>query len=108
MVKFGKLAAEPFDLPLHLADFVENGQAFFKDGAAGEPQPFLRQVADAHAAGLLHGAVVQRLKTGEHFHECGFPGAIGADQGGFLAGPDEPVGLKKEYARSKPLARILQ
>ena len=97
-----------FDLSLHVADFVEDREAFFKDASAGEAQSLLRQVADAHAAGLLHGAVVQRLETGKHLHQGGFAGAISAHKRGFLPGPDQPVGLKKQYARPKPLARILQ
>ena len=53
VIELGQLPAEPLDLALHLAQLVEDGQAFFKDRPAGEPQTLLRQIADAHAARLL-------------------------------------------------------
>jgi hypothetical protein len=68
----------------------------------------VRQIADAHAAGLLEGAVVERFKPGEDLHERGFAGAVGADERGFFFGADEPVGLEKQDARAKALAGILQ
>ena len=41
------------DLLFHIAQFVEDREAFLEDAAPGERQTLLRQVADAHAAGLL-------------------------------------------------------
>ncbi len=71
-------------------------------------QPLLRQVADADAAGLLERAVVQRLESGEHLHQRGFAGAVGAHERGFFVVADEPVGLKKQHARAEPLSGILE
>ena len=95
MIEHGQLPTEPLDLVLHLVQVVKDREAFFEDGPPGQPQPFLRQVADAHAARLLHGAVVQRLKAGQHLHQCRFAGAVGAHEGGLFPRPDEPVGLKE-------------
>jgi hypothetical protein len=108
VVKLGKLAGEPLHLRLHLAQFVKDGEALFKDRSAGELKALLRQIADAHAAGLLHLAVVQRFKASKDLHQSGLAGAVGADQRGLLLATDEPVGLQEEYTRSKALAGILQ
>jgi hypothetical protein len=54
VVELGQLPGEPLDLALHRAQFVEDRQAFLENRAPGEPQALLRQVADAHAARLLH------------------------------------------------------
>ena len=54
------------------------------------------------------GAVVQRLQAGEHLHQRGFAGSVGADQRGLFVVPDEPVGLKKQDPRAEPLAGILE
>src|SRR6266567_2984934 len=108
VVQFGQLPCKPPDLLLHVAEFVEDGETFFEDGAASEAEALLRQVADAHAAGLLEGAVVERFEAGEHPHEGGFAGAVGSDEGGFFARSNEPVGFEEQYSRSKPLAGILQ
>src|SRR5487761_2419973 len=37
----------------------------------------LRQITDAHAARLLHRAVVQRLQPGQHLHQRGLAGSVG-------------------------------
>jgi hypothetical protein len=108
VIELSHLPCSAFDLALHRAQFVEDRQALFKDGAPGQLQPLLRQVADAHAAGLLHHAVVKAFETGEHLHQRGFSGAVGTDKRGFLVAADEPIGFEKENARTKPLAGILQ
>ncbi len=108
VVEFGELPAQALDFALHLAEFVEDGEALFENGAAREAQAFLRQVADAHAARLLHAAVVERLEAGQHLHQRGFAGAVGADQRGSFLVSDQPVGLKKQDARTEALAGILQ
>ena len=53
-------------------------------------------------------AVVEGFEAGEHLHERGFAGSIGADEGGFFPRADEPVGFKEENARTEALAGILQ
>ena len=108
VIENSQLPGQMLDLLFHIAQLVKDCQALFKDTAPGEPQPLLRQVADAHATGLLHLAVVQRLKAGEHLHQRGFAGPIGAHQSGLFARPDQPVGFKKQYAGAKPLSGILQ
>ena len=108
VIELGQLPGQLLDLALHLAQFVEDGEAFFEDGAAGELQALLRQVADAHAARLLQRAVVERFQAGQHLHQRGFAGAVGAHQRGLFLVADEPVGLKKQHPRPEPLAGILQ
>ncbi len=108
VVEFGKLGAEALDFAFHVADFVEDGQAFLEDGAAGEAQAFLRQVADAHAAGLLELAVVEGFQAGENLHQGGLAGAVGADEGRFFPAADKPVGLKEQDPGAEPFAGILQ
>ena len=85
---------------------VEDGQALLEDGAAGERKAVLRQVADAHAAGPLHVAVVERSRPARTFMQRGFAGAVGADQRGLLVRRDQPVGVLEKEFRAKSLARV--
>lgn len=97
---------ELLELLLHGAQFVEDGEAFLEDGAAGEGEAILRQVADGHAFGALHRAVVERVEPGENLHERGLAGAVGADEGGALVGRDEPVGVFKEKFVTETFAGV--
>ena len=108
MIQLGHLPSHAFDLRLHGAQFVEDGEAFLEDRSPAEAQALLRKVADAHATRLLHLAVIERLKAGQHFHERRLAGAVGADQRSPLLAADEPVGLKKQDAGAESLAGILQ
>ena len=87
---------------------IEDGEALFENCAAAELEAVLWKITDAHAAGLLHGAVVEMLEPGEYLHQRGFAGAIGADERGFFLGADEPVGVEEQLARPKALACILK
>ncbi len=108
VVQFRQLRGQPLDFALHLVQLVEDGEAFLEHRAAGKLQSLLRQVADADAARLLEGAVVQRFQSGEHLHQRGFTRAVGAHQRGLFVVADEPVGLKKQHPRAEPLAGILE
>ena len=108
VLQLRQLPAQPLHLALHVAQLVEDRQALLEDAAPRQQQALLGQVADAHAAGLLHLAVVQRLLTRQHLHQRRLAGAVGAHQRRLLARPDQPVGLQKQDSRSKPLAGILQ
>ena len=108
VVQLGKLSRGPLHFAFHGAQLVEDGEALVKDGTAGQLQAFLRQVANAHALGLLHHAIVQQLEAGQDLHERGFAGAIGADQCGFFACTDKPVGLKEENTRAEAFAGFLE
>ena len=105
---YRRVPAEPLDLVAHLANFIENCQALFEDAAPSQLQTLLRQITDAHAAGLLHLAVVEGFQPGQHLHQRGFAGAVGSNKRGLLPCLDQPIGLQKQFPRSKPLAGILQ
>ena len=72
-------------------DLVENGQAFVEDGAAGERDAVLRQIAGADAFHHVDGAVIERFDAGEDFEQRGFAGAVGADDADALLRRDQPV-----------------
>ena len=108
MVQLSQLRGQPLDFALHLVQLVEDGEAFLEYRAAGKLQSLLRQIADADAARLLEGAVVQRLQPGQHLHQRGFSRAVRAHQRSLLVVADEPVGLKKQHARPEPLAGIFE
>ncbi len=78
------------------AELVEDREAFVEDGAAGEREAILRQVADGHAFDVGALAVVERLDAGEDLQQRGFAGAVAADEAGALIRCDEPVDVFKE------------
>ncbi len=63
VVEYGQLPGEMLDFLFHLAQFVEDGEALFKDGATGERKAFLRQIADAHAACLLQAGRSRAIRS---------------------------------------------
>ena len=77
-------------------DFRENRQAFVEDGAPGERDAILRQIARADAFHHVDGAVVEPLDSGEHFQERRFAGAVGADDADALLRRDQPVEIFKK------------
>ena len=68
----------------------------------------LRNTPPPPAGGMLQGAVVQRFEAGQHLHQRGFAGAVGAHERGFLPRADQPVGFQEKHTRPKPLAGIFQ
>jgi hypothetical protein len=86
------------------AELIEDGEALVEDGAAGEREAVLREVADGHAADVGALAVVERLDAGEDFEERGFAGAVSADEAGALVGRDEPVDVVEEQFGAEALA----
>ncbi len=95
-VELGELVREGFLLLLESQQVGEDGHAFGEDGAAGEGEPFLRQVADAGALHDGDAAGVERVHAGQDFEECGFAGAVGAHDAGALVGGDQPVQILEE------------
>src|SRR5581483_5087646 len=108
VIQLGHLCGKALNLAFHLANLFEDCKAFFKDCPASQAQAFLREVANAHTAGQLERAIVERLKTRKDLHERGLSSAIGAHQRRLFFVTDEPIRLKKEDAWSEPLAGILQ
>jgi len=79
-----------------------------EDGAAGEGETFLGQVADAGALHGDDGAGVERLHASHDFREGGFAGAVRADDAGAFVGGDEPVEVFEEcFGASKRLAALV-
>ncbi len=76
--------------------FCEGGQTFIEDGPTVQLQAVLRQIAEGHAAGRLHGTVVQGIKAGEDSQQGRFAGAVAADQAGALSWSDLPVDFFKQ------------
>ena len=74
----------------------ENRHALGEDGAAGERQPILRQVAALMPFGTADGAVVERFHAGQNLQQRGFAGAVGADDADAVVGRDQPVGSFEE------------
>ena len=105
-VELGERGGDRFHLFFKAEQFVEDGQAFVEDGAAGERQAVLREVSDAHTAGALHLAVVEAVESGEDLHQRGLAGAVRADQSSLLVRGDQPVGVLEKEFRAKTLARI--
>ena len=85
-----------FGLVLHVAEFVEDGEALVEDGAAAEREAVLREVADGHALDVGARAVVEGLDAGEDLEQRGFARAVAADQAGALVGRDQPVDVFEE------------
>ena len=108
MIEFRHLRGQPLGFALHFVQFVEDGEALVKDGPAGELEPFLRQIADADAARLIEGAVIEGLEAGKNLHQRGFAGAVGADQRSFFVVADEPIRLEEEHSRPESFPGILQ
>jgi hypothetical protein len=75
---------------------VEDGEAFVEDGAAGEGEAVLGQVAEGHSLGAGEGAVVERFDTCEHLEESGLAGAVTADQASAFVWRDQPVRIFKQ------------
>ena len=107
VVERSHLTGQRLNLRLHRPEFVEYGEALFEDRATTQLQALLRQIADGHAAREPHLSVVEGFQAGQHFHQRGLAGAIGAHESRFLLSRDQPVGILKENPRPKPLARIL-
>ena len=69
----------------------EGALHFVGDGALAEPQPLLRQVADAAGPRPDDFALVGAGQAGQDLQQGGLAGAVGADQSDPLAGADAPV-----------------
>src|ERR1700733_12822644 len=98
-----------FLLALHLVYAIKDGKAFGKDGASGEREASLREIAALNAALLRHGAVIKRVHAGEDFEQRGFAGTVRADQSYAVMWRDEPVEvLEKDFwAKALPGCREL-
>ena len=97
-IELGHAVRQLFLLLFERAQIVEDGHAFGEDGAAGEREAVLREVADAGALLGDHGAGIEAFDAGQHLEQRRFAGAVGADDAGALVGRDQPVGIfKKDF-----------
>jgi len=105
-VEFGERVGEGFELALHVLEFVEDGEALGEDGAAGEAEAILGEVAGGDA--LLEGGVagVGGIEAGEDFEDGGFAGAVGADEADAVLGGDEPVDAFEEELGAEAFAGV--
>ena len=97
-----------FHLLLHLAQVLEHAHAFGEDGAAGERQAVLRQIALADAFGKGDVAVIERFHAAQDLEQRGLAGAVGADQARALLGRDQPVAVFEQEFVAETLAGALQ
>jgi len=98
VIEFRHATGEVFLFLFERAEGIENGHAFGEDGAAGEIDAVLREVAGADAFGGVDAAVIEVFDAGEDFEKRGFAGAVGADDADALLGRDEPVQVFKQDA----------
>ena len=96
VIEFGHLVSEVLHLLLQRAQVAEHRHAFGEDGAAGELQAILREIAEGGVLGRDDAAVVERLQAGQNFQQSGFAGAVGADQPHALVGSDQPIKIVEE------------
>ena len=99
----------------------EDGHALVKDGATGELQAILRQVAERRVLGGDDAAVVERLDAAQNLQQRGFAGAIGAHQPTRSLRREQPVKIfekkfgaeafagrgKLDHERSRSVAFLL-
>ena len=81
---------------LHLAELIEHGHGLGKHRAPGEREPVLWKIANGHALGHAERSVVERLHSAENLEQCGFAGAIAADQPRALTRRNQPVAVFKQ------------
>jgi hypothetical protein len=103
--QIAKFAGQLLGLGFHIAQLVEDAEAFIEDGLAAHRQAVLREVADGHALLARHRTVVERFHAAQHLQHGGLAGAVTADQPGPFVRRDEPVHLFKQQLGSKPLSR---
>ena len=104
VVELGHVVGEGLHLFFHGVEIVEDRHALGKDGATGEGEAVLREVAGGNAPGARDGAIVERFKSAEDFHDGGFAGAVGADEADAGLRRDEPVGIFEEQFVAVTLA----
>ena len=103
-IEFGHAVGELFELLLDGLHLGEDAHALGKDGAAGEREAVLRQVAGGDAAGGGVSAVIERVEVAEDFEEGGFAGAVGAHQSDAVFVSDEPVDAIEEELGAEAFA----
>ena len=82
---------EIFHLLLQRTQVAEHRHAFVEDGAAGELQAILRQVAEGRVLRRRDAAVVERLHAAQNLQQRRFSRAVGADQPNAFVRRDEPI-----------------
>src|SRR5579883_85464 len=105
-VEFRERGGNRLQLFFQAEELIEDRKAFVEDGAAGDREAVLREVADAHPAGALHLAVVKAVDAGKDLHERRLAGAVCSNQSSPLVGGDEPISVFKKKFRAKSLARV--
>ena len=86
----------------------EHGHAFGENGAAGEREAVLRQVAEGDAFLCGDAAGIESFDAREHFEQRRFPGAVGAYQAGALVRRDQPVDTFEENLGAVALSRPVE
>ena len=104
-VEFGHAVGQVLLLLFELAQVGEHGHALGEDGAAGEREPFLRQVAEGDALLGGHDAGIESLDAGQHFQERRLAGAVGAHDAGAFVGRHQPVGVFKKDSGAVTFSR---
>ena len=87
-VGVGHFAGEFPEFNFHIFDVVEDGHAFVEDGAAGEGESVLGEVAGGEAFGEGEVAVVEVVHAANDFEEGGFAGAVASDKADVVGGGD--------------------
>ena len=72
-----------------------------QDGLIADGFAFLGQIADARAADESHFAGIGFFHAQNDFHERGFAGAVGADNGHAFAGLDGDRNVVEQFASAK-------
>jgi hypothetical protein len=104
VIQFGNLVSEVFHLLLQGAQVGEDRHAFVEDGASGELQAVLREVAEGGVFGGDDAAVVERFEAAEDLQQRGFAGAVGAHQSDASVGGDEPIQIVEEKLGAEAFA----
>ena len=104
MVELAHLVRELFHLLLQRAQVAEDRHAFVEDGAAGELQAILRQIAESRVLGGGDAAVIERLKAAQNLQQRGFAGAVGADQADAIMRSDQPVEIVEQELGAEAFA----
>ena len=104
-IEFGHAVREFLLLVFERAQVGEDGHALGEDGAAGEREAILRQVAQGDALLRGDGAGIEALDAGQHFKKRGLAGAVGAHNAGALIGRHQPVGILKKDSGAVALSR---
>src|SRR5437868_12199504 len=90
-IKLSELVREGFHFLFDVEQMAKNGEAFFRDAAAGERQTVLGKVASGRVLGRGKRPFVERLHAREHLQQSRFARAVAADQADAFSWTYDPV-----------------